>query len=345
MSSKLKIGLLFGGKSPEHEISIRSARSVTQVINRSHYDIFLFYIDRSGEWFLIDDIEYLEQKRPITEILLSQLKKLDIAFPILHGPFGEDGTVQGLLRIADIPFVGSDVLSTALCMDKDMMKRLLEHAKIACVPYLVYYKNDCLDQEEIAKKIGFPCFIKPANMGSSIGITRVDREEELPGAVLDAFQYDVKILVEKYIEGDEIECAVLGNDNVIASLPARLTPTHTFYDYEAKYLDPNGAIFEVPVPYSPQLIKEIQQLAMRAYRTLECRGMARVDMFVSLDQQIYINELNTLPGFTSISLYPQMWEVSGLSYERLIEELLCLAIDAHKQRAGLGLSLLKTEQF
>jgi D-alanine-D-alanine ligase len=277
-------------------------------------------VSLEGVWYHVSSILNPTTKLDITFSLLGYLRNFDSIFPLLHGPFGEDGTVQGLFRIAGVPFVGSDVMATAICMDKEISKRLLKEAGLHVADFICLKEGDVLDLREVT----FPCFVKPANMGSSIGISKVLSVAHLQEKIDLAFEYDSKVIIEKAVIGDEVECAVLGNKKAIASLPARLICTHEFYTYEAKYIDSDG--FETPAKYSPDLIAEIQEVALKAYESLNCTGMARVDMFV-LEDKIVVNEVNTIPGFTSISQYPKMWEASGISFKELVARLIDLSLD------------------
>jgi D-alanine-D-alanine ligase len=255
-------------------------------------------------------------------------EKVDVVFPILHGPFGEDGTVQGLLKLAGVPFVGAGVLGSAVGMDKDVMKRLLRDAKIP-IPKFITLKlgEDVPSYSSIAEKLGSPFFVKPANLGSSVGVNKVGKNSEYKTAIDAAFEYDNKILIEQFMEGREIECSVLGNENPIASVPGEVVPTHEFYSYEAKYIDENGAALEIPAKLAAQITRRIQQLAVDTFKTLSCEGLARVDFFLTTKNKIVVNEINTIPGFTSISMYPRLWQASGISYTDLIDRLIQLALE------------------
>ena len=357
MGKKLRVAILFGGKSAEHEVSLSSAKNVLDALNRDKYDVFLIGIDPSGHWHLQQQTEFLlapPEKLDIgpNQILLSpgdqethlihlsdqrQMENLDVVFPILHGPNGEDGTVQGFLELADLPFVGSDVLGSAIGMDKDVMKRLFRDADIPTARFMVFSDRQ---QSEIAystiqKELGAPFFVKPSTLGSSVGISKVNTETELAQAVDNAFAYDTKIVIEEFIEGREIECAVLGNENPIASKPGEVIPKGEFYSYEAKYIDEDGAQLIVPAELSPGTAEVVQQMAVKAFQVLCCSGMARVDFFLKSSGEVFINEINTIPGFTKISMYPKLWEVSGIGYAELIDRLLLLAIERHQKRKSL----------
>jgi D-alanine-D-alanine ligase len=312
---KIRVGILFGGRSAEHEVSLQSAKNVIESLNTKKYDIILIGIDRSGHWKLVESTQFLLHEEDPAKISLKHgnvelavtpgsssgqidalkgeksIGNLDVIFPVLHGPYGEDGTVQGLLRMADIPFVGADVLGAAVSMDKDVMKRLLKEAGIPQARFLSYTRFDQknIDINKVEAVIGLPCFVKPANLGSSVGISKVHNEKEFKSAVNKAFDFDQKIIIEEYIEGREIECSILGNENPIASLPGEVMPSHEFYSYEAKYLDQKGALFQIPASLPDRLIKEIQQLAIRTFQVLNCEGMARVDFFINTDGQLLVN--------------------------------------------------------
>jgi D-alanine-D-alanine ligase len=268
------------------------------------------------------------------------LGPIDVVFPVLHGPFGEDGTVQGLLKLFNVPFVGASVLGSAIGMDKDVMKRLLRDAGIPIPDFLVFHKEsiDEIDFEQVKKQLGLPLFIKPANLGSSVGIHKVKDESQFMPAILDAFQYDVKILIEEYIKGREIECSVLGNENPIVSIPGEIIPQHEFYSYEAKYIDEKGASLEIPAKLSPEIIKQIQDVALRAFKALCCEGMARVDFFLRNEKEIFVSEINTIPGFTKISMYPKLWEASGIPYTELIDKLIQLALERFEREKKIKIS-------
>jgi D-alanine-D-alanine ligase len=254
---------------------------------------------------------------------------LDVVFPVLHGPFGEDGTVQGLLKLANIAFVGAGVLGSAVGMDKDVMKRLLRDAGIPIARFIVVngHSSEKISFDYAREQLGLPVFVKPANLGSSVGIHKVKNREEFEQAVDDAFNYDNKILIEECIHGREIECSVLGNANAIASVPGEILPRHEFYSYEAKYLDENGAVLEVPAKLTPAISERIRELAIKVFSVLCCEGMARVDFFLRDGEDLIVNEINTIPGFTRISMYPKLWEASGISYSELIGRLIQLAIE------------------
>lgn len=358
MSNKLRVAVFFGGRSAEHEVSLQSAKNVVNALDKKKYDVVLVGLDREGRWFLENTTPALQHNAELTVtaskgqqiVLESSTSKqfigvtdkqlntpFDVAFPVLHGPNGEDGTIQGLLQLANIPFVGPGILSSALCMDKDCMKRVLRDAGLPIAHFVKVQKHEQanIDYAAIAKEVGLPCFVKPANMGSSVGVTKVKTLEALPAAIENAFHYDTKVLVETFIPGREIECAILGNTDPKASIPGEIAPTHEFYSYEAKYLDAEGARLIIPAELTPSQIERIQTTAIKAFQALECEGMARVDLFLTPDDKIYINELNTIPGFTRISMYPKLWEASGLGYSELLDELIRLAMERFDNRQQL----------
>jgi D-alanine-D-alanine ligase len=362
-NKKIRLGVLFGGKSAEHEVSLISAKNVIEALDTQKYDVFLIGIDKTGEWRLRDGYAYLMNadnpqlvqlneakdslalvpKRDRKELVsysgnqLQESLQLDVIFPVLHGTYGEDGTVQGLLKLANIPFVGAGVLGSAVGMDKDVMKRLLRDAKIATANFLTLqdYNKASFTFGRVVDEIGLPFFVKPANLGSSVGISKVKNKEEFELAVADAFLYDRKILIEEFISGREIICSVLGNDDPVASLPGEIIPNHEFYSYEAKYLDKEGANYKTPVELPEDVVEEIQRLAIDSYRVLCCEGMARVDLFLKENGDLIVNEINTIPGFTKISMYPKLWVASGLPYPQLLDRLIELAIERHEKESRL----------
>lgn len=326
MRKKLRVGILFGGKSVEHEVSLLSAKNVVAALDLSKYTPVLLKIDRFGRF----------------EIPLDAfLKKVDVVFPILHGPMGEDGTVQGMLKLAGIPFVGSDVLGSAIGMDKDVMKRLLREAGLPVGPFCVLQQGERVPSyETFARTLGKALFVKPANAGSSVGISKARNARELNQAIKFAFRFDTKVLVEKAIDGREIECALLGNRELLVATPGEIIPNHEFYSYEAKYLDENGASLQVPARLTDRQAGEVQRLAKEAFRTLEAAGFARVDFFLTSRGKWYVNEINTIPGFTSISMYPRMFAASGISYPMLIDRLIALALERFQDERKLSTSRL-----
>ena len=346
MKKPLSIGLIFGGRSPEHEVSITSARAIYRHLSQTRYRIYSIYITRDGHWQqvsspLVSDQELKEgQAYSFLPWSLSRQQielKADVYFPVLHGPYGEDGTIQGLLEMADVAYVGSSVLASAVGMDKAIFKNLLSYLGLPVTPYLVVVEEDYKNQgPKLIRKINsvfaYPLFVKPANMGSSVGISKVKKRAALPAALELAFRYDRKILVEKAISGREIECSVLGNDSPEASLPGEVIPYREFYDYADKYLE-GKTRFRIPAELPADLTLKIRQLALAAFKAIDACGLARVDFFLEKDTNaIYINEINTMPGFTEISMYPKLWEVSGLSFNQLLDRLIELAIERHKRK-------------
>jgi D-alanine-D-alanine ligase len=343
MNNKIRVGIIFGGQSSEHEVSIQSAKNVFEALDKTKYDVSLIGISKKGNWLTIGGKDFQQiaaqsyaalPEKISSAVSSPQLavvsEKLDVVFPILHGILGEDGTVQGLLKLMGIPFVGADVLGSAVGMDKDIMKRLLRDAGIPIVRFLVFQKKDQknISFAKLKKELGLPFFIKPANAGSSIGVSKVSKGSEFRQAINEAFKHDRKILIEEGIPAREIECSVLGNEEKTASIPGEIVPTHEFYDYDAKYLDENGAVLEIPAKLSKEQIKQVQDLAIKTCEVLCVDGMSRVDFFLDKKTaKLYLNEVNTIPGFTPISMYPKLWEASGLSYPDLIDRLLQLALE------------------
>jgi D-alanine-D-alanine ligase len=283
-----------------------------------------------------------EPDKPLVRIAPSRaVTSVDVVFPVLHGPCGEDGTVQGLLKLTAVPFVGAGVLGSAVGMDKDDMKRLLRDANIPLAKFLVFEKRSAkrIDFAHVKRILGLPVFVKPANLGSSVGISKVGNRQQFAPALTEAFRYDNKILVEENIGGREIECSVLGNDRPIASVPGEITTAHNFYSYEAKYVDESGGRLLIPAPLPNRLVNTIQELALKTFNVLCCAGMARVDFFLRNDGEIFVNEINTIPGFTKISMYPKLWEASGISYPVLIDRLIRLALERSRQEKNLRTSV------
>lgn len=315
-TKKIKIGVLFGGKSAEHEVSLQSAKNVINALDQSKYQITSIKIKKDGKFNL--------------EIV----KKFDVIFPVMHGPFGEDGSMQGLLKLAGVPFVGPSVLGSALGMDKDVMKHLFREAGIPIGKFLTFFAGDKISFKEVKNKLGLPVFVKPANLGSSVGINKVKNEKDWKYALSDAFKYDSKIVVEENINGREIECSVLGNENPIASIPGEIIANQEFYSYNAKYID-EGSVAEIPAKIDKETAKEIQALAIKVFKVLNCEGMGRVDFFLKKNGDVIVNEINTIPGFTQISMYPKLWEASGLPLPKLLDRLIDLAIERFKREQKL----------
>ncbi|KKR79067.1 MAG: D-alanine-D-alanine ligase [Candidatus Nomurabacteria bacterium GW2011_GWA2_40_9] len=318
VKNKLKIGVLFGGKSAEHEVSLNSAKNIISALDKNKYEITPIKINKNGEFNFL------------------KLKNFDVIFPVLHGPYGEDGSMQGFLKLLSVPFVGASVLGSAVGMDKDVMKRLLNEAGIKNAKCIVLRNREEISFNNVKKSLGLPMFVKPANLGSSVGVSKVKNEKEWNIAIKEAFQYDNKIIVEEMIVGRELECAVLGNEKPIASLIGEVVLNAEFYSYDAKYIDDDGAVIEIPAKNLLKTeIKKLQNIALKAYQTLNCEGMGRVDMFMKKNGEIYVNEINTIPGFTNISMYPKLWEISGINKTHLLNELISLAIERHKKENKL----------
>ncbi len=356
---RLRVGLLFGGESAEHEVSLQSAANVLAAMDREKYEPVLIGIDKQGRWRLADDARFLLESGDPRRIRLGpsraevalapghrqgelvplgeagSLPRLDAVFPVLHGPMGEDGSVQGLLRLSHLPFVGAGVLASAIGMDKEVTKRLLRDAGIPIAAFETVRRGEPRPGFGwLAERLGAPLFVKPANLGSSVGVHPVESEDQLQAALEDAFRYDRKVLVEEAVSGREIECAVLGNEDPEASVPGEVIPRHAFYSYEAKYLDEQGAELVIPAELDQETARKVQDLSIAAFRTISCEGMARVDFFLREDGELLVNELNTIPGFTRISMYPKLWAASGLAYGDLIDRLISLALErADRERA------------
>ncbi len=312
--SRVKVGIIYGGKSAEHEVSLLSAENVIAAIDTDKYEPIRVFVDKEGK---------LGSGGSIAEIANLSLA---VAFPLIHGPFGEDGTLQGMLKLLDVPFVGSGVLGSAVGMDKDIMKRLLRDAGVPIGRFIAVKKNYIPSFEEATTILGLPLFVKPANMGSSVGVSKVVDGQTFEAAVEEAFRHDTKVLLEEFIAGREIECAILGIDEPQASICGEVIPSHEFYSYEAKYLDEKGAALAIPANITAETQKELQALAIKTFLTLECSGFSRVDFFLKANGEVLVNEINTIPGFTSSSMYPKLWEESGIGYPELIDRLIQLAI-------------------
>lgn len=352
MSKKITVAILFGGKSAEHEVSLRSAKNVIDALDKTKYTPVLIGIDISGRWLLNDSSRELLQTNTPEEVALlpehkgeivnfsklNDKQKIDVVFPILHGPFGEDGTVQGLLKLAGVPFVGAGVLGSAVGMDKDVMKRLLRDAGLPVGKFISFKDFEAPSYEKITTELGSPFFIKPANLGSSVGVHKIKNKDGYKKALQDAFLYDRKVIAEEYIEGREIECSVLGNDDPVASVPGEIIVNSEFYSYEAKYLDEKGASLQIPAKLPNDKSAEIQFLAVQTFKILCCEGLGRVDFFLKKNGKVFVNEINTIPGFTSISMYPKLWEESGLKYSELISKLIDLALERHEKESVLKTS-------
>ncbi len=324
---KTRVAVIYGGRSGEHEISLRSAKSIIEAMDPEKYQVLHYLISKEGRW----------SPKPIQPEPGSN-SHIDVVFPVLHGTFGEDGTVQGLLELADLPYVGPGVFASAAAMDKDAMKRLCLERGLPVVE-CVTLTTPQIDPAVVDARFGFPVFVKPANLGSSVGISKARNAQELEAAVKLAAQFDRKIIVERAIIGRELECAVLGNEQPEASLPCEILPSKEFYDYEDKYLLDKAQCL-VPADLPPATTAELRGIAVEAYKAVQCEGMSRVDFLLeSTTGKLYINEINTIPGFTSISMFPKMWEHSGLPMPKLVDRLLHLAMERHKTRKALRYSI------
>ncbi|NDD58655.1 MAG: D-alanine--D-alanine ligase [Chlamydiae bacterium] len=364
MSKKIRVGILFGGKSSEHEISLLSAKNIFAALDKEKYEPVMIGIDKNGQWYIRDTNTFLSNPNDPKKICLHGDKKavsflpalkesalcsfldkkilpcqIDVAFPIVHGTNGEDGSLQGMLKLWGIPFVGADILGSAVGMDKDVMKRLLRDAGISIGKFLafnIHQRNDiCFDS--VINKLGLPIFVKPANNGSSIGVSKVNNLEEFHSALNLAFRYDIKILIEEFIPGREIECSVMGNESPIVSVPGEVIPSDDFHSWDAKYID-QKTTFHIPANLSDSQVIQVQNIAKQTYQILCCEGMARVDFFFTQDGQFLVNEINTLPGFTSTSAFPRLWMASGIQYTELVDKLIEYAIDRHKKLNKLATS-------
>jgi D-alanine-D-alanine ligase len=361
-ATKIRIGVLYGGRSGEHDVSLCSAVSVVDALDRGKYEVTAIGIARDGRWYVQDNpqiipdkdfgrklalkksgtwlVNHFEQKNRLHLYNIKNKNKevvVDVVIPVLHGTFGEDGTLQGLLELAMVPYVGADVTGSAVGMDKDIAKRLLNQAGISVVPSVTVNKQRWQDDSRFImknalEKLGLPLFVKPVCAGSSVGVKKVKKKDLLAKAMNFAFQFDTRVMIEKAVDCREIECAVLGNENPVASVLGEIIPSYEFYSYEAKYIDPNGAALKIPAQIDKSLATKIRKIAVEGYMALGCSSMARVDFFLDKKtNKFYLNEINTLPGFTSISMYPKLWEVTGLKYSDLLDKLIALALDRHKK--------------
>ncbi len=354
--NKLRIAILFGGRSTEHEISLLSAKNVIEALDREKYEAVLIGIDKNGRWLLNENsLELFTGDGPKnigikpggTPIILSQnagesvildrsdsssLGRIDVIFPVLHGTFGEDGSVQGFARLANIPCVGCGIAGSAIGMDKDVTKRLLRDAGLGIADFVTLRRGEetSISYEKISAQLGSEIFVKPANLGSSVGISFVANKDEYEQALKEAFLYDTKLIIEEKVMGRELECAVLGNDEPRASVIGEVLPKSSWYSFDNKYVDDDGAALQIPAMLDDDKSDEIRAVACIAYKILECMGMTRVDFFMKHDGSLIINEVNTIPGFTKISMYPKLWEATGLKYTKLISTLIELAREAHK---------------
>ncbi len=371
-SKRVRVGVIFGGRSGEHDVSLRSAQTVIGALEASGHDVVPIGISREGAWltdgnpmqalqaasplFALQHGSEREEGEVLGAVTALSLKAnqshvpavipasgwagdLDVIFPVLHGPMGEDGTVQGLFELAGLPYVGAGVMSSAVSMDKAITKQLLSQAAIPQAPWLTVLRKEWQRfpdtvQSDIERELGYPCFVKPANLGSSVGISKVHDASELPSAMREAGHHDRKIVIEKGINARELEVSVLGNDEPVASVIGEIVPAGEFYDYEAKYVDDDSELI-VPANIPDEVADEIRTIAVRAFRVLDCAGMARVDFLLDREtQQMYLNEVNTIPGFTAISMYPILWEASGVPLPELVSRLIQLAVERHAERHG-----------
>jgi D-alanine-D-alanine ligase len=357
---KINLVIVFGGKSGEHEVSLVSAKSIYEALDKKKYNVMLVGVDKKGEWHIGKAAEIWQGEKGVGKLKLNiktpkitvisenektylirlkdgkRIGQVDVFFPIIHGSFGEDGCLQGFFELLGAAYVGPGVLGSSVGMDKDLMKRIFLESGIATAKFITLNRNDKYNLKSIFKKMGSPVFVKPANLGSSVGISRANSEKELSTAIKLAFQFDNKIIVEEMIQGREIECSVLGNEKPIASHPGeiKLKSGH-FYSYNAKYIDENTAIPNPKADLTKKEIKLIQETAIKVFKALCCEGMGRVDFFLTKNGKVYANEINTLPGFTSISMYPKMFEESGIPYQKLLDKLIALALERKKRNDKL----------
>ncbi|MBT2571727.1 D-alanine--D-alanine ligase [Planococcus sp. ISL-110] len=354
---KKRIGLLYGGKSAEHEVSLSTALAVTKAIDFDAYEVYPIYITHDGEWRkgirleeMAKTIEQLQlagqtsKSNDISGFLPAQSDEaLDVIIPLLHGPNGEDGTVQGLLEVMNLPYVGNGVLASSAGMDKVVMKQLFEQAGLEQTPYVYFIRRDWDKRrdfwlDKIESELAWPVFVKPANLGSSVGISKADNREELIAAIKEALKFDRKIVVEQGVVAREIEVGVLGNDEPACSVAGEIKPLKAFYDYQAKYKDGNTAMI-IPAELDSAVYEQLEADAKKAFKILDCSGLVRADFFVTEDNKILINEVNTLPGFTPYSMFPLLWEHTGLPYPELIERLIALAIERHEEKQLLQVKI------
>ncbi|MFA9458076.1 D-alanine--D-alanine ligase [Halalkalibacter sp. AB-rgal2] len=354
---KIKLGLLYGGKSAEHKVSLQTAKAVIQALDLTKYEIHPIYISETGEWIRgeqlqrpVEDVEELQLKEgdtvspvalnseifPVSIHHETTADKIDVVFPLLHGPNGEDGTVQGLLELLNLPYVGNGVLASAAGMDKVMMKNIYEQAGIKQANYVSYIRTDWEKNTEeayqnVEKTLSYPCFVKPANLGSSVGISKCNDRESLESAFKEAFEYDRKIIIEEGIDGREVEIAVLGNDDPQCSVVGEIVPKTDFYDYKAKYEDGDTGLI-IPADITEAEYKEIKRVAIQSFKALDCSGLVRADFFLTKDGDVLMNEVNTMPGFTPFSMFPMLWQESGVSYSELIEKLVQLGVERHEEK-------------
>jgi D-alanine-D-alanine ligase len=360
---KIRVGVIFGGRSGEHEVSLMSAQSVMAALDPEKYEVVPVGITRTGQWVTGDVMAALAEGSQATQpatllpdpqsaalmqveeraaqpASLSVVTQLDVVFPVLHGPYGEDGTVQGLLELAGLPYVGAGVVGSAVGMDKGIFKQIMMANDLPVLPWRLYTRGQWLKRreetlDEIEASMTYPLFTKPANLGSSVGINKCSNRAELAAGLDEAADYDRRLLVEQGINARELEVSVLGNDEPVASVVGEIRPRRSFYDYIAKYISDDSELM-IPADIEPSLAEEARTLAVRAYRAIDCAGMGRVDLLLDKDDgRLYLNELNTIPGFTRISMYPKLWEATGLSYPELLNRLIELALARHEEKAQL----------
>jgi D-alanine-D-alanine ligase len=336
--SRVRVAVLMGGRSSEHEVSVASARSVIEALDPARYETVTVEIGRDGRWEIGPGTRAALEAgggpdRDALPVPAAQvpatLSEVDVVFPVLHGPFGEDGTVQGFLELANVPYVGAGVTGSALCMDKDLFKSVLRDRGIPVTRSVTVRELNGFESP-----FGFPVFIKPARLGSSVGITKARSPDELRAGLELAFRHDEKVLVEEFVDGVEVECSVLGNLEPVASIPGEIVANADWYDYSAKY-DEGGMDLIVPPRIAEEQVERVQELSVAAFRATECEGMARADCFVRSNGEVLVNELNTIPGFTATSVYAKLFEASGVPYEELLERLIALAIERHERRSKL----------
>lgn len=340
---QLTLAVLYGGRSGEHEVSCVSARHVVRAVDPERFSVVEVFIDPEGRWWIDGRPVWLRLDRVGKAHLVVGDREVvcDVVFPVLHGTYGEDGTVQGLLEMVNVPYVGADVLGSAVGMDKGVQKALLRDGGLPVVPFVVVNASSWEHDPEgsraqVASSVGYPCFVKPTRLGSSVGVHRVEGPHALADAVADALRYDLAVIVERAVPDPvEVEVSVLGNDDPIASVPGEIRPRRAFYDYEAKYVDPHGADLLIPAEISPERAEEVRRLALQTYRVLRLCGMARVDFLLERDGATYVSEVNTIPGFTPISMYPKLWEACGIPYQELVSRLVDLALERWRRRNAL----------
>ena len=363
---KLRVGVIFGGRSGEHDVSLMSAAGILGAVDKEKYEVIPIGITRAGKWLPPNKAQALltgaapseaqdaetggqdtalvadPRKQALITYVAGQStaleQPLDVVFPVLHGPYGEDGTVQGFLELANVPYVGAGVLGSALGMDKVKMKEVLRYHGLPVAEWVSFRRYQWREDREAvlreASQFGFPCFVKPANLGSSVGISKAHDASELPAAIEEALRHDEKILIEEFIDGREVEVAVLGNHRPEVSVPGEIVPCNAFYDYRAKYIDGKSELI-IPAQLTPEVTDRVRQMAIRAFLALECAGFARVDFFIRGDSGgVLVNEINTIPGFTPISMYPKLWEATGVSYAQLVDRLIQLAVERWNERNG-----------